>query len=136
MQNVLNYIDKDINEKHRIKNGNIIMSISTDSTANNDHNIGGGYQDEEVNSKSKKIEKTAIIRDIIEVVQTMKHKKENKNKIQIHKGNNNVQNSNTRKTMENLDMESEYRAGSETDRKDNYLYTLNLNTVTNIICIQ
>ena len=56
MQNVLNYIDKDINKKHPINNGNIIMSISTDSTANNDHNIGGGYRDEEVNSKSKKIE--------------------------------------------------------------------------------
>ena len=33
------------------------MNISTDSTANNDDNIGGGYRDEEVNSKSKKTKK-------------------------------------------------------------------------------
>ena len=51
--------------------------------------------DEEINSKSNKTEKAARRTDIIEMVQTMKHKKENKNKIQIHKGNNNVHNSNT-----------------------------------------
>ena len=48
-------------------------------------------------------------------------KKENKNNIQINKGNNNVQNSNITKTMENFERESEYRAGKEIDRKDNYL---------------
>ena len=52
----------------------------------------------------------------------MKNKKENKNKIQINKGNNNVHNSNTTKTMKNFEMESENRAGKETDRKDNYLH--------------
>ena len=96
------------------------MRISTDSTANNDHNIRCGYWDEEVNSKSKEREKTARIKDILEVVQTMKQKIENKIKIQIHKGNSNVQNSHTTKTMENFEMESEYMAGKETDRKDNY----------------
>ena len=50
------------------------MSISTDSTANNDHNSGGEYRDEEVNSKSNKTGKTARIIDIIEVVHPMKHK--------------------------------------------------------------
>ena len=54
------------------------------------------------------------------MVQTMKHKKENKIKIQIHKGNSNVHNSHTTKTMENFEMESEYIMGKETDRKDNY----------------
>ena len=98
------------------------MNISTDSTANNDDNIGGGYRDERVNNKSKKTEKTARITEIIEVVQIMKNKKENKNTIQINKGNNNVQNSNTIKTMENFEMESEYRTGKETDRKYNYLH--------------
>ena len=98
------------------------MNISTDSTANNDDNIGDGYRDEEVNSKTKKIEKTARIIEIIDVVQIMKNKKENKNKIQRNKGNNNVQNSNTTKIMESFEMESEYRAGKETDRKDNYLH--------------
>ena len=52
----------------------------------------------------------------------MKNKKEKKNTIQINKGNNNVQNSNTIKTMENFEMESEYRTGKETDRKYNYLH--------------
>ena len=98
------------------------MRISTDSTGNNDHNSGGGHRDEEVNSKSKKTEKTTRITEIIEVVQIMKNKKENKNKIQINKGNNNVHNSNTTKTMKNFEMESENRAGKETDRKDNYLH--------------
>ena len=95
------------------------MRISTDSTGNNDHNSGGGHRDEEVNSKSNKTEKFARRADIIEIVQTMEHKKENKKKIQISKENNNVQNSNTIKTMENFEMESEYRVGKETDRKDN-----------------
>ena len=95
------------------------MSLSTNSTGNNDHNSGYGYRDEEVNSKSNKTEKVARRADIIEIVQTMEHKKENKKKIQISKENNNVQNSNTIKTMENFEMESEYRVGKETDRKDN-----------------
>ena len=51
------------------------MNISTDSTTNNDDNIGDGYRDEEVNSKTKKIEKTARIIEIIDVVQIMKNKK-------------------------------------------------------------
>ena len=105
------------------------MSISTDSTAHTDHNIGGGYRDEEVNSNSKKTGKTSRITDIIEVVQTMKNKKENKHKIQIHKRNNNVQNSNTAKTMENFKIESEYRAGKKQTEKI-ITYTLNLNTAT------
>ena len=57
LQTVLNYTNKDINEKHSNNNGNIIMSLSTNSTGNNDHNSGYGYRDEEVNSKSNKTEK-------------------------------------------------------------------------------
>ena len=52
----------------------------------------------------------------------MKNNKENKNKIQLNKGNNNVQNSNITETMETYERESEYRAGKEIDRKDNYLH--------------
>ena len=81
------------------------MSISTDSTANNAYNIRCGYRDEEVNSKLNKTGKASRITDIIEMV--MKHKKGDKNKIQIHKGNSNVHNSHTTKTMENFEMESE-----------------------------
>ena len=87
------------------------MNISTDSTGNNDHNSRCGYRDEEVNIKSNKTEKFARRTDIIEMVQTMKHKNDNKKNIQIHMEINNVQNSNIIKTMENFEMESKYRAG-------------------------
>ena len=57
------------------------MSTNTDINGNNDHNSGWEYRDEEVNSKLNKIEKVARRTDIIEMVQTMKYKKDNKNNI-------------------------------------------------------
>jgi len=82
--------------------------------------VGTGTRKSTANQRKHK--KTARITEIIELVQIMKYKKENKNNIQINKGNNNVQNSNITKTMENFERESEYRAGKETNRKYNYLH--------------
>ena len=56
------------------------------------------------------------------MVQTIKHKNDNKKNIQMHRETNNLQNSNTIKIMKNFEMESEYRTGKETDRKYNYLH--------------
>ena len=81
LQTVLNYTNKNIHEKHPNNNGKIIMSTNTDINGNNDHNSGCEYRDEEVNSKLNKIEKVAKRTDIIEMVQTMKYKKDNKNNI-------------------------------------------------------
>ena len=56
------------------------------------------------------------------MVQTIKHKNDNKKNIQMHRETNNLQNSNTIKIMKNFEMESEYRAEKETDRKYNHLH--------------
>ena len=54
------------------------MSTSTNINGNNYHNSGCEYRDEELNSKLNKTEKVARRTDRIEMVQTMKHKKDKK----------------------------------------------------------
>ena len=131
LQNAVKNTDKDSNEN----NGNIIMNISTDSTANNDDNIGDGYRDEEVNSKTKKIEKTARIIEIIDVVQIMKNKKKTRIRSKEIKEIITYRIQIPQRIWRVL----KWRANTEREKKQIEkitTYTLNLNTVTNIIYIK
>ena len=112
LQKILN---NNNNEKQTNNNGKIIMSTNTDINGNNDHNGRCEYRDKEVNSKSNKTKKIIRRIEIIYMVQTIKHKKI------IRK--NEVQNSNTTKIMETLEIKIECRAAKETDKQDNYLQT-------------